>query len=138
MRAGVVEHRAPFRRGRLRAETQEVQARDAQDYPAYVQGGDDDDRPHDVGGNVAQDDAEAAGARSARRSNIFLLPGGQGDPADDAGMTYPPDCARRQQHIEEARPQRAGHRQRQYQRRESQQQVHYAHQGSVQPAAVVS
>ena len=53
-------------------------------------------------------------------------------------MTYPPDRARRQQHIEKTRPQRSGHCQRQYQRRKSQQQIYYAHQRGVRPAAVVS
>ena len=53
-------------------------------------------------------------------------------------MAHPPDRAGRQQHVEQPRPQRSRHGQRQDQRGKGEEQVNHPHQGGVRPAAVVS
>src|SRR5438128_2579720 len=67
------EHRAPRREGRRHAETEERERRLRQDCGAEPDRRQDDDRRHDVGQDVAGDDARVAAAERAGRLDVRRL-----------------------------------------------------------------
>ena len=91
----VIEDIAPLRRGRLYAEAEEGQTRDAHDGAADVQRGLHDDGREGVRDDVGHDDLEVRLAEGAGRLDVFLavdehgaraqLPGDHGDRADGEG-----------------------------------------------------
>jgi hypothetical protein len=104
--APFAEHRTEVRVGRLRAETEEGEARGLQDHPADGGGdGDDDDRQH-VGQHLGQQDAEVRLAGQARRIDELAPGEAESDAAYVAREEGDVDDGDGEEGVQQARPQR--------------------------------
>src|SRR3954447_14667114 len=72
--AGVVQHRAPIRRRRLHAKSEETEAGDGQDHHAEIERRQHGDRGHKIRHEMPGDDPERARAETHRRLHVDLFP----------------------------------------------------------------
>ena len=87
--AAVVEHGSPTRGGRRNAEAKKTHGRFGENGAGHADGGLHDYRLNDVGKNVANDDAQIAGAESPRRFDEFAFARGENLSADQARVADP-------------------------------------------------
>jgi hypothetical protein len=126
--APLPQHRPEIRLGRLRAEAEEGQARRLQDHPADRGRGRDDDHRHDVRQHLGEEDAGLAHAGEPRGLHE-VAPAQRGRRAPHgAGEERDVGDDDRVERVEEPRPQRRHHREREQQVGEGHQHVDDAHQ----------
>src|ERR1017187_595428 len=89
MSAAVVEHRSPTGGGWRNAESEETHGSFGEDGSGHADRGLDDDRLNDIGQNVADDDAQIAGAESARSFDELTLAGSEDLPPNQARVADP-------------------------------------------------
>ena len=102
MCATVIEHGSPARGGRRNAEAKKTHGRFGEDGAGHADRGLHDYRLNDIGKNVANDDAQIAGAESARGFNEFAFPRGQNLSANQARVAHPSAERERDHKIEDA------------------------------------
>ena len=87
--AGVVQHASPTGNRRRNTETEKAHGGFGEDGRSHADGGLDDDRLHDVGENVADEDSPIAGSESTGGFDVFALAGGEDLGADKASVSDP-------------------------------------------------
>ena len=87
--AGVVEHGSPTGRGRGNAEAEKGERGFGEDDSGHADGGLNQDGLHDVGQNVAEEDARAAGAERTGSLDVFAFADGHDLGADQTGVAGP-------------------------------------------------
>src|SRR6266446_4031589 len=103
MRASVVEHRSPACGWRRNTESEKTHGGFGKDCPCHADCGLHDYRLNNVWKNVADDDAQVAGAERAGGLDEFALARGKNLSADKASVTDPPAEREREDQIENAR-----------------------------------
>ncbi len=111
--ATVVEHRSPTGGRRRDAESEKTHRCFGEDGACHADRGLDHDRLNNVGQNVADDDAQIAGAESASGFDEFAFAGGEDLSADKSGVTDPTTERERKHEIEDAGPAEGDERNRQ-------------------------
>src|ERR1700686_1704507 len=109
----VVEHGAPTGGRRRDAESEKTHGCFGEDGACHADGGLDHDRLNNVGQNVADHDAQIAGAKGASGFDKFAFAGGQDLSTDKSRVTDPTAKRERKHEIEDAGPAERDERDRQ-------------------------
>src|SRR5262245_30000119 len=136
--APVAEDRAPLRRRRLRAESEEAEAGGRDDSLAEAERRHDDQRSQDARQQVAPHDPQVGATKAAGGLDVGVLLGRQRRATDQAGVARRPADAESDHRVVESRPQSGHDRQREEDARKRHQTVDQARDGEVDPAAVVA
>ena len=133
--AALAQHAAEVGLRRLRAETEEAQARGFQDHPADRGGHADDDARKHVGQKLGQHDPGIGQAAQARRRHEVGAHDRQGGPAHTTGEERHVDHDDGQHRVEQSRTKGRNDGEREQEVGEGHQRIDGAHQRRVEPAA---
>ena len=122
--AAVVEHGSPTGGGGRDAESEKTHGGLGEDGSGHADRGLNDDRLNDVGKNVADDDAQIAGAEGAGGFDEFAFAGGEDLSADEAGIAHPTAERKREHEIKDSGAAEGDERNRQQDSRERKKRVH--------------
>src|SRR6185369_1150328 len=130
------QHRAPFGRRRLRAETEEAERGGVEDRRREAEGRLDDERRGAVGQHGVEHQACGAGAGEARGLHVVLGELAEDGAARQANEVRQHDDGDREHGVRQPRAENGDHRDREQQVRQREHHVHQAHDGVLRPAAV--
>ena len=99
-----VQHRAPARCRRLHAETEETERRLAEYRAGHPERGLDDHRWQHSGHQVTPQHVSRPAPKRTCRVHVLELPRFQHLPADEPGVSHPPDDRQGHEHVRETRP----------------------------------